>query len=234
MPVHHRTSEFREALDSVLAQSLGDFEIIIVTDASPPATVEIIEEYKNRDQRVRAFYYPDETGTPSRGRNRGIVEARGEFMSFLDSDDLFFEDALAHAYDAFLTYNVDVVAGRASWIVEGARGAGAMHTGSTSASCPVNMAVLLRNNPFVTCAVHLRRDVLLKYGGFRLEQKYLADLELWLRLAYHDCTFHYSNHIFAKYRAHDGNAELKYVADKELWFDAMWQTYYKPYGSWRI
>jgi GT2 family glycosyltransferase len=234
IPVHHRTDEFREALDSVLAQRLSNFEIIIVTNASPPATVEIIEEYKSRDQRVRAFYYPDDSGTPSRGRNRGIVEARGEFISFLDSDDLFYEDVLSHAYDAFLTHKVDVVAGRTSLIVEGSRGAGNMRTGSTDSSCTVNMAILLRNNPFKTCAVHVRRDVLLKYGGFRPEQEYLEDLELWLRLAYHGCTFHYSDHIFAKYRLHDSNTELKYIADTELWFDAMWRTYYKPYSSWRI
>jgi GT2 family glycosyltransferase len=234
IPVHHRTREFREALDSVLAQSLANFEIIIVTNASPAETAAIIEEYKSRDKRVRAFYYPDDSGNANRGRNRGIIEARGDFVSFLDSDDLYFEHTLAHAYDAFRRHNVDVVAGRVSWIVEGSRGTGSMHTGSINASCPVNMAVLMRNNPFMTCAVHVRRDVLLKYGGFRPEQEYLEDLELWLRLAYHGCSFHYSDHIFAQYRLHDSNTELKYIADKERWFDVMWRTYYKPYGSWGV
>jgi tetratricopeptide (TPR) repeat protein len=234
IPVYDRTSVFREALDSVLSQSLADFEIIITTDASPPETLAIIEEYKRWDRRVRAFYYSDNSGNAGRGRNRGIIEARGEFISFLDSDDLLYEDTLAKAHDAFLTHKTDVVAGRASWIVDGSRLVGDLRTGGTNSAVPVNMAVLMRNNPFMLCTVHVRHDVLLLHGGFRPEQRYLEDLELWLRLAHRGCTFHYSENIFAKYRLHDGNNELQFIKDKEQWFEVMWENYYKPFHSWGI
>jgi tetratricopeptide (TPR) repeat protein len=233
IPVHSRTVEFREALDSVLAQSLSSLEIVIVTNGSPQETLDLIDEYK-RDDRVAAYYYPDNSGGPCRGRNRGIVEARGEFISFLDSDDLFYRDTLMSAYEAFVETGADVVAGRASWIVDGSRIVGDLQTGHTNQPCDVNMAVLMRDNPFMTCTVHVRRDLLLKYGGFRPEQEYLEDLELWLRLAYHGARFNYSDKLFSQYRLHSGNTELKFIDRKEDWFRTMWQNYYKPFVNWGI
>ncbi len=234
IPVHSRTWELREALDSVLAQSFSDLEVIIVTNASPPETIAFINKYVHDDPRIRAFFYSDDSGNACRGRNRGVIEARGEFISFLDSDDLYFPETLATALQIFREHEVDFVAGRASWIVDGSRIVGDLVTGATNQACPVNMAVLMRSNPFMTCTVHVRRDLILKHGGFRPEQKYLEDLELWLRLAKKGCRFYYSEEIFSKYRLHAGNTELKYIDRRDYWFQQMRINYLKPFTDWGI
>src|SRR5262249_48237023 len=148
VPVHARTWELREALDSVLSQSFPNFEVIIVTNAAPAVTEKIIHEYIERDQRIRAFFYPDDSGNACRGRNRGIIESRGEFVSFLDSDDLYFNDTLQAVLEIFTKNDVDFVAGRAYFIVDGSRRVGSLATGDTNHPCAVNMAVLMRGNPF--------------------------------------------------------------------------------------
>jgi glycosyltransferase involved in cell wall biosynthesis len=221
-------------LDSVLIQSFADLEVIVVTNDSPPDTMAIIERYIDKDPRVRAFYYDNDSGNACRGRNRGIIEARGEFISFLDSDDLYFPDTLKTVYEIFSTHDVDFVAGRASWIVDGSRKVGRMATGDTNQPCAINMAVLMRGNPFMTCTVHIKRDLLLKHGGFRPEQEYYEDLELWLRLAHRGCKFHYAAEIFAKYRLHAGNTELKYVAARQHWMAQMRHNYTRPFLEWGV
>ena len=89
-------------------------------------------------------------------------------------------------------------------------------------------------NPIQTCTVHVRRDLLVKHGGFRLQQRYLEDLELWLRLAYHGCRFYCSDQVLAKYRFHQGNLELKYIDRKDYWLEHMRNNYLRPFDDWGI
>lgn len=235
IPVYDRTWELREALDSLLAQSFRNFEIIIVTDATPPDTLAIVEEYIRKDQRIRAFHYMANSGNACRGRNRGIIEARGEFVSFLDSDDLYYPDTLERVYRIFSEQQVDFVCGNAYFIVDGTRRAGDFVTGSISGGGPINMDRFLRGeNPIQTCTVHIRRDLLLKYGGFRIEQRYLEDLELWLRLAHYGCRFYYSPDLLAKYRFHQGNLELRFFDDMDYWLEHMKNNYRRPFEDWGI
>ena len=234
IPVYDRTWELREALDSVLSQSFADFEVIIVTDATPPETMEIVHEYIGRDRRVRAFFYSDNSGSACRGRNRGIIEARGQFISLLDSDDLYFPDTLQKVHRIFREQQADFVCGRAYYIVDGTRQVGNLVTGSTNEVGPINVDRLMRENPIQTCTVHMRRDLLLEFGGFRREQKYLEDVELWLRLAYNGCRFYYSDELFSKYRFHQGNLELKYIDKIDYWLEQMRSNYLRPFEDWGI
>jgi glycosyltransferase involved in cell wall biosynthesis/Flp pilus assembly protein TadD len=233
VPIHDRTWELRDALDSVLSQSMQDFEIIIVTDATPPETMKIVDEYACKDRRIRTFFYTDHSGNACRGRNRGIIEARGEFISFLDSDDQYFPDTLEKAHRAFREHQVDFVCGHAYFIVDGTRHAGNLATGSINEGGPINISRFLRGeNPIQTCSVHIRRDLLLKYGGFRIDQRYLEDLELWTRLAYYNCRFYYTDELLAKYRLHQGNLELKFIENKEYWLELMKSNYLRPFEDW--
>ena len=76
------------SIESVLAQDWADFELIVVDDASTDGTREILQEYAARDPRVRLFMKDRNEGL-AEARNLGIVKARGEWVTFLDTDDLF-------------------------------------------------------------------------------------------------------------------------------------------------
>ncbi|MFF8730182.1 CDP-glycerol glycerophosphotransferase family protein [Streptomyces sp. NPDC015171] len=83
----------RECLDSVLGQSFGDFELIAVDDCSPDGCGAILDEYAERDPRVRVLHLPENVGL-GRARNAGMPAASGDYLFFLDSDDTLTPGAL--------------------------------------------------------------------------------------------------------------------------------------------
>ncbi|AOR33968.1 glycosyl transferase [Streptomyces fodineus] len=83
----------RECLDSVLAQSFNDFELIAVDDRSPDGCGAILDEYAERDPRVKVLHLPKNVGL-GRARNAGMPHATGDYLLFLDSDDTLTPGAL--------------------------------------------------------------------------------------------------------------------------------------------
>lgn len=94
MPVHNRDTLIRDSIDSVLAQTFTDFELIVVDDGSTDATAATVQSYT--DQRIRLIRQPNQG--VSVARNTGLEAARGEFITFLDSDDLYYPDFLKTLY----------------------------------------------------------------------------------------------------------------------------------------
>ena len=86
VPVFNRAGMLRQAVDSVLAQTYDDFEIIVVDDGSTDETPQVIDDLQSRDSRIRSVRR--ENGGPGLARERGRLAARGEFLQYLDSDDL--------------------------------------------------------------------------------------------------------------------------------------------------
>lgn len=86
VPVYKTEAYIAECLDSVLAQTYQDFEVICVDDGSPDNSVEIIKEYSKNDPRIS--YVRQENAGLSAARNTGIRNAKGEYILPLDSDDM--------------------------------------------------------------------------------------------------------------------------------------------------
>ncbi|MEW2496006.1 CDP-glycerol glycerophosphotransferase family protein [Streptomyces nodosus] len=93
VPVFKVQGFLRECLDSVLGQSYADFEVIAVDDCSPDGCGAILDEYAERDPRVRVLHLPENVGL-GRARNAGMPYATGDFLFFLDSDDTLTPGAL--------------------------------------------------------------------------------------------------------------------------------------------
>ncbi len=92
IPVYNREKLLQETLNSVLAQTRDDWECILIDDHSTDATESVILEYCRRDPRFRYIRRPDEAPKgPSSCRNAGYAVSKGEFVYFLDSDDLIGE-----------------------------------------------------------------------------------------------------------------------------------------------
>ncbi|GHE82510.1 glycosyl transferase family A [Streptomyces longispororuber] len=101
VPAHRVQGYLRECLDSVLGQSFGDLELIVVDDASPDGCADIAAAYARRDPRAHLVHLPERRG-PGPARNAGADRATGTYLLFLDGDDLLLPGALAAA-DAALT-----------------------------------------------------------------------------------------------------------------------------------
>ncbi len=85
MPIYNKESRIKSSIESVLNQTYRDFELILINDGSTDASGEIAIEYYNKDPRIR--YYSQSNQGVSRTRNYGIDIAKGEYISFIDSDD---------------------------------------------------------------------------------------------------------------------------------------------------
>ncbi len=105
IPTYNRKDYLKEALDSVFAQTYKDYEVVIVDDGSTDGTEEMI---KNAGYDIR-YYRVDHIGQAA-ARNKLIEFARGEYITFLDSDDLLFPDAVQRLMDVIVSYGSDVFA----------------------------------------------------------------------------------------------------------------------------
>ena len=103
IPVYNRERYVAEAIGSVLAQSFRDFELLVVDDGSTDGTRAVVEAVP--DRRVRLVCNGRNLGIPA-SRNRGLAEARGEYIALLDSDDWCYPDRLARQV-AFLEAHPD-------------------------------------------------------------------------------------------------------------------------------
>ncbi|MDD7024679.1 MAG: glycosyltransferase family 2 protein, partial [Oscillospiraceae bacterium] len=85
VPVYKSEKTLHRCVDSLLRQTFGDIEVLLVVDGSPDRSAEICEEYAAKDARVRVLYRHNEG--VSQARNRGVEHASGEYICFVDSDD---------------------------------------------------------------------------------------------------------------------------------------------------
>src|SRR5512143_3860267 len=88
LPTRNRAASLRRAIESVLAQTYADFELIVVDDGSSDGTREVLESVQRSDARVRAIHHSVSRGAPA-SRNAAIAAAHGEWLTGLDDDDEF-------------------------------------------------------------------------------------------------------------------------------------------------
>ena len=92
-------------LDSVLAQSLKEIEIICVDDGSADRSLAILKEYAKKDQRIVVLQQKEKTDGAAAARNLGIGHANGQYLSILDSDDFFVKCGVGKAIQNAKKYN---------------------------------------------------------------------------------------------------------------------------------
>jgi glycosyltransferase involved in cell wall biosynthesis len=174
-PTYNRGPAIAATVESVMAQSLRDWELLVVSDASDDDTDEVVAGFARADDRVR-FIRTHRHGHPSGPRNLGLAEARGEYVAYLDHDDRWAPEHLA-------------VLARA---LEGERFAA---TGATRVDAAGNV---LHVTPPLTLCWHPELQVMNaifqpsqvahvaglaeSVGGWRTSESGLEDWDLWLRL----------------------------------------------------
>lgn len=107
VPVYNTEKYLNKCIDSILAQTFTDFELLLVDDGSTDNSGFICDEYAKKDKRVKVFH--KENGGVSRARNLGIDNAQGEYLSFIDSDDYIRPEMYAELIAIADKYGVDLV-----------------------------------------------------------------------------------------------------------------------------
>jgi glycosyltransferase involved in cell wall biosynthesis len=193
-----------EAIDSVLAQTWKNLELIVVDDGSTDNTAEVMEPFKS-DPRVR--YFPTENQGQPRAKNHGLNEAKGGFIAFCDADDLWSPKKLAIQMPFFQDSQVGVVYSEVSYIDQ--NGAPLekdipydRHSGQVTEQLVVKNFV-----PFGTAVI--RRACVEKNGAFDVDLPMGIDWDLWLRYSI-DWHFHYTSDITYIYRIWPGQMSKNY------------------------
>lgn len=178
IPTYNRADLVCEAIDSVLAQTYCDFEIIVVDDGSTDRTQEVVSVYGQRIRVIR-----QENQGEAAARNTGIHEATGEFLAFLDSDDLWFPDKLKSQME-FLDVSPSV-----PWVYSDAE----MFNGETGRTLSLISRSLrmyrgdvlhrLIMRDFIPSPTPvIRREIFEEVGDFWPSPK-ATDWDMWLRIA---------------------------------------------------
>ena len=116
VPVYNVEKYLRQCLDSILAQTFTDFELLLIDDGSPDTSGTICDEYAALDSRVRVFH--KENGGVSSARNLGLDNARGEYVYFIDADDKLYSEALGILLNKMQGVNI-VMAGHKTYNEKG-------------------------------------------------------------------------------------------------------------------
>jgi len=180
IPTHNRAHLVGRGVRSVLAQTFGDLEVMIVDDASTDGTREVIARIA--DPRVKYFRHDVNRGV-SASRNTAISQASGEFVAFLDDDDEWLPDKLEIQLDRFEAANRNV-----GLICAGYHTVDSASNRITSEVIPTErgwvLERLLRQGTFNhTSTIVVRAECFARVGLFDVSYNYSEDFDLWLRIA---------------------------------------------------
>jgi glycosyltransferase involved in cell wall biosynthesis len=103
-PVYNRADLVGETIESVLAQSFSDFELILIDDGSSDHSVQILEVYAKKDSRLKLVLLSKNEGRCI-ARNEGLKIAKGSWICHLDSDDLYYNNHLSHLHSVILKHS---------------------------------------------------------------------------------------------------------------------------------
>ena len=178
---YNRQKLLPRAVDSVLKQTFGDFELIVVDNGSTDGTKSYVEGIE--DPRVRYMLNPDPTNSCDRPRNIGIRSAGGEFISFLDDDDIWYPDRLEKVKQVFCEHpDISCVCHYENRRVDG-KIYGVFRHGPWTED--LYDRLLYEGNCMSSCATTVKSGTLRRFNGFDERERYseVADYDLWIRMA---------------------------------------------------
>jgi glycosyltransferase involved in cell wall biosynthesis len=108
VPVYKVEKYLRKCLDSILAQTFKDFEVIVINDASPDNSQIIIDEYKKKDSRIISIINKENSGI-GKTRNIGLGIAKGKYITFVDSDDWIEKEMYQEMLDTMVSNTADAI-----------------------------------------------------------------------------------------------------------------------------
>jgi len=176
IPTFNREQFLKEAVDSVLSQTYDDFELIVVDDGSTDKTKKMLQDYGQR----LTYIFQENRGVGT-ARNRGIAEAKGELISFLDSDDLWKRDKLSIQTDLMKSQKGVMISFTDEiWIRKGVRvnpmKKHQKHSGRIYEKC-LPLCIISPSS------VMIRRELFDTVGLFDETLSVCEDYDLWLRIS---------------------------------------------------
>ncbi len=176
IPTYNRMHLIARAIDSVLAQTFTDYEIIVIDDGSKDDTQQILQTYQTKIK----YIFQDNQGI-SEARNRGIQESKGEYIAFLDSDDWWAPEKLTEQVKILNTHkNIGIVYSRMPIINEKGETIGMKPNGASGKNFKELLEIW---GDLPTSTVLTRRECFDKVGTFDKDLPPMEDIDMWLRIS---------------------------------------------------
>ena len=182
IPAYNAGQFLDETLESVLSQTYENWECIIVNDGSTDNTESVVKKWCEKDARFRYFY--KENSGASDTRNFGIKETRGEYIAFLDADDILTSDNLEVRINVLIEQNVDLVATKLQHFTDKLP-----KVSKNNARQDVlyyakeGLTQLMAFNKVTPSTVLCKKSVMDEVGGFTWHKK-AEDLHCWLKVLF--------------------------------------------------
>ena len=206
IPAYNVAPYIGETLDSVFSQTLADYEVIVINDGSPD-TEALERELARFGDRVR--YLKQENRGASAARNAGLRAARGEFVAFLDADDLWLPNYLDAQIEFMIDRDCDLVCADAE-VFSDDSDEHQTYMESLMPAAPAMgditfIGLLSAEQSLITSGVLVRRERVLEAGLFDEALRNSQDFDLWLRLAQSGTRMAYQRQVLLRYRSREGS-----------------------------
>ena len=217
IPCFNAGERIRETLNSVLRQTYGNWEAIVVDDGSTEHSVEIVSSFVKEDPRIRLIVMEKNSGGPSAPRNLGIASAKGDLIAFLDSDDIWMPGKLERQL-AFMESKNALLSSTSYELID--------ETGKPRNKVirclPIqNYRRFLRNTNIGFSSSVLVRDLL---DGIQFRPYPVADdHQFWKDIFRKGCTMYGLDEVLMQYRV-----QKKSISSNKLkWAMLIWKSYRK-------
>ena len=224
MPVYNAEKFLREAIDSVIKQTYSNWELIAVNDNSKDDSLVILKEYQNIDSRIKVYSF-DENQKPAIVRNFGITKAKGDYIGFIDADDICFEDRLEVQVN-FLRNNATIDLCGGFWLRFG-KNINYEQAYIKEHNEELKLAFIYEN--YIGNSTVLARKEVFLSNVFNPEFVPMEDYELWTRIIMKHNLYNIQKPL-VKYRLHDNNISDTIAVDYEVVKNSIQLKYLKNIG----
>lgn len=175
IPAFNSSKTIEQAINSALTGQISDIEVVVVDDGSQDNTAEIVSKLQNKDPRIKLI--KKKNGGQSQARNMGLKAAQGEFVAFLDHDDLWLPGKTEKQLSKFVE-GIDLVYSD-SFVDRG--GEKTLWSGTNKLYSGQPLLELAENNFIPTLTVIMRRSLFDKIPPFNESLRYGEDYDIWFR-----------------------------------------------------
>jgi glycosyltransferase involved in cell wall biosynthesis/capsular polysaccharide biosynthesis protein len=200
IPVYNSVKYIQKAIDSVLSQTYGNYEIIVVDDGSTDETRQELRPYQNK---IR-YVFQENQGSAA-ARNTGIKLANGNLVAFLDSDDFWSMPEKLEKQVACFQNNPELGGLNTGWKIVDGTGQHLKTVQPWHKAPQLDLETWLKKKCVRTSAMMFRKEWLEKVGGFDPELRQSHDVDLILRLSLAGCETDWLKEETVCYRQHDSN-----------------------------
>jgi len=202
IPAYNVAPYISETLRSVFAQTFAGYEVIVVNDGSPD-TEDLERELAPCLNRI--VYLKQENQGAGAARNAGIMAARGDFIAFLDADDLWLPDYLSEQLSFIRSNDYDLVYADALLFGQSPlAGRSFMQIAPSNGHVSFQSLISGQCN-VITSGVVARKRLILEVGMFDEQLRNSQDFELWVRLVRHGARASYQRKVLLRYRYHENS-----------------------------